>query len=1041
MVRVLLLAMLLTVLAVGFGQDRGPQPEQAKLQPAPAALLAAAKQESDQYGGYLGLPLANNSGYFRTTQVGGRWWLVTPSGHAFFSLGVNSVNAIGGLGQPDGYATYFAAQYANLGDWQQLTTRRLLGWHFNTLGAWADPALAHRGLAETRILALSAGADIPRVNSSFPDVFDPAFAAATRLAAQSAISTAEVNDPWIIGYYSDNELWWYKDGVYYDQPNNSVVENFIAQAANKPGKLAWVASLEAHYPTVAALNAAWGSSYSDFRTGNNSLLAATSVTNLAASEDKLAFLRQIAGEYFRITNAAIKARDPNHLLLGCRFLPPPIFRPIIEGGAQYVDVFSVNMYNRTFSNPNLASVDTIGLWANKPVMITEFTARAADSGLPNGFRAPGQVGPTTDSRADSYRIFLHTLVSRPFVVGLHWFPYSDDATVSGNSNSWGLVTVHDLPYRELVSRMSEINRQLYTTAIGQFSGQTPIPTNPAYLGAIFGNSVQFRWQPVAGAGGYTLQAARTPDFVNARSYSLGNVNNYTAPDGFDYGRWYWRIRSNGEVLDSLAYTTAQPFYVYKVTGSTMLGSFESEAELANWQPEPAASFSLSRTATGATAGSSTGLFSYNGQVGAISGSYSWSYARKQPEGAAFQPRNWSGYDFYAFDATNPSSDLPDPNTETRLTGDDDAGSFYNYQTILRHGFNQVAIPLREAAARLNLAAIGHLRQGLLRPRAGQTLAFDNIRLLTADHSIPTQPAISPSAADGLLSGMVELDWAIYQPISSTVGYHIYANTANFSSAAGMTPVVTIDAAAQHTRVKLARLGGNTAPLLNGTLYYFAVAPVDAWGNEGPLGPTATATPSAPANLSDVAAGHWAWQYINFSFFQHLANGTPSGSGLAFNPNVLTRRDEVTKMLVRSLNLPLDNPGPQAFSDMAANHWAYRYVATAARLGLVNGYLDDTERQPCAAEGVASPCFLPGHSVGRAELTKMLVALKGWPPGTADLPFTDVQANHWAYGFVAAAFAHGLISGSSCGGDLCFRPNAASTRAEISKLVYQATVSD
>lgn len=840
---IIAVAAILVLTAIGLTVS-GPAAAPATTSPA-APVSQPAPPTFDQYGGYVPLPVTNRSGFFRTVQVGGRWWLATPDGHAFFSLGINAVNAIGGLDQPDGYAGYFNKQYASLGEWQQLTARRLLNWNFNTLGAWADPALTGRGLAETRILGLSDGADVPQVNPHFPDVFDPAYAAAVDKAARAAISPSDINNRWLIGYFSDNELWWYKDGFYVDQPNNSVVENYIQQAANKPGKLAWVASLEAKYPTVAELNRTWGTEYASFRDGANSVLAATSITVPAATDDKLAFLRQVSDRYFEITSSAIKERDPNHLILGSRFLPPPIFRAVVEGATPYIDVFSVNMYNRNFANPALELADTVGQWSGKPVIVSEFTARAQDSGMPNGFRAPGPVTPSQPARADAYRVFLYTLASRPFVVGLHWFPYVDDSAHTGNSNNWGLVTVHDQPYSDLLSRMSATNRDLYSTRLAQTNEQPPVPAYPDYAGAVFDLKPTFRWIK-AGGGSFTLQVARTPDFGNARSYAVSG-SSFAVPDALDYGRWYWRIRTVGSQLGSLAYTAPQPFYVHRVVDEQPISSFESDAELA-WQPEPAASFSLRRTTDGATAGRNAGEFTYNGTVGAFPGAYSWSFARRQPEGAGFRPRDWSRFDFYAYDATNPDATLPDPLVQTRITGDNDAAGFYEYSTVLRPGFNQVAAPLRDAPARIDLAAVGHLRQGLLRPRPGQRIILDNIRLVAVDQRVPAQPTIPAVASDAVLSGTVELDWQSYRPATSTVGYRVYVSTADFSSAAGITPVVVLDAAVQHTRVKLARLGGGTAMLRNGTRYYFAVAPIDVWGNEGALGPTTIAVPTANDRL-------------------------------------------------------------------------------------------------------------------------------------------------------------------------------------------------
>jgi hypothetical protein len=56
------------------------------------ALPAASTGGEDRYGGRLDVRL-RATGWFHTQKAGGRWWLVTPDGHGFFSLGVNTVKA------------------------------------------------------------------------------------------------------------------------------------------------------------------------------------------------------------------------------------------------------------------------------------------------------------------------------------------------------------------------------------------------------------------------------------------------------------------------------------------------------------------------------------------------------------------------------------------------------------------------------------------------------------------------------------------------------------------------------------------------------------------------------------------------------------------------------------------------------------------------------------------------------------------------------------------------------------------------------------
>ena len=193
---------------------------------------------------------------------GGRWWLVTPEGHPFWSLGVNAVTADGSrtyvegrepmfaelpaegeplaafFGEGDdrrgvaaqaarrfGHGRWFDFLGANrqriapqasadqlAGEWRQRTLERLSAWGFNSLGNWSDPALAAQARMPTACRCRSPAttprsAAVSTGGGAMPDPFDPRFA----MAAERVIAIAardHRDDPWLLGYYADNELAW-----------------------------------------------------------------------------------------------------------------------------------------------------------------------------------------------------------------------------------------------------------------------------------------------------------------------------------------------------------------------------------------------------------------------------------------------------------------------------------------------------------------------------------------------------------------------------------------------------------------------------------------------------------------------------------------------------------------------------------------------------------------------------------------------------------------------------------------------------------------
>jgi hypothetical protein len=66
---------------------------------------------------------------------------------------------------------------------------------------------------------------------------------------------------------------------------------------------------------------------------------------------------------------------------------------------------------------------------------------------------------------------------------------------------------------------------------------------------------------------------------------------------------------------------------------------------------------------------------------------------------------------------------------------------------------------------------------------------------------------------------------------------------------------------------------------------------------------------------------------------------------------------------------------------------------------------------------------------------MITLAKGWTPLAPDPPsFSDVPATYWAFGFVEAVRAHGVVAGYADG---TFRPANEATRSQLSRMLSTA----
>jgi hypothetical protein len=102
----------------------------------------------------------------------------------------------------------------------------------------------------------------------------------------------------------------------------------------------------------------------------------------------------------------------------------------------------------------------------RPVIITEFYAKGADSGFANTTGA-GWLVETQKDRARFYQNFLLSMLESKMCVGWDWFKYMDNdpedlsTDPSNRDSNKGIVKIDYEPYQELLDGMREFNREVY----------------------------------------------------------------------------------------------------------------------------------------------------------------------------------------------------------------------------------------------------------------------------------------------------------------------------------------------------------------------------------------------------------------------------------------------------------------------------------------------------------------------------------------------------------------------------------------------------
>ena len=448
------------------------------------AAHAAPDPGYDSWGGWNGVT-TTATGRFRTERIDGVWWLITPDGHGFFSVGVDHLRPGGDFSPPLGTSPYqdnIIARYGSEAAWATATRPRLAEIGINTIGAFSEPARFPNSIAYTVTLALAQAAPAvpgvppPLVARVTRDYFAPAFptGVATLVANNAAPCAA---DPWCIGVFTENEL-----GL--NQSLAAVLpylDAYLLLPAGAPGKVAAQAFLADRYGgDVAAFNAVWGTAlatFDDFQ-ALGALAPAPAVppqrpTGTAAQiADRRAFDAYVAARFHQVTHDALRALSPDLLILGSRLLILSTRPEVVAAIAPYVDVLTVNYYEIDASILAVApdypedygipfarmfdDLDAMQRIAGTPIMIGEFSYRAADASLPNTLPPFFPTLPTQVERAQKLGTYLRRVLARPYLVGAHWFQYMDQPATGrpdGENQNFGLVNIQDDLWPEVTDRL------------------------------------------------------------------------------------------------------------------------------------------------------------------------------------------------------------------------------------------------------------------------------------------------------------------------------------------------------------------------------------------------------------------------------------------------------------------------------------------------------------------------------------------------------------------------------------------------------------
>lgn len=388
--------------------------------------------ELGKYGGAVNVgPRGEATGFFHTEELEGRTYIIDPEGYPFFSVGMNTVQ----LGSTENQKRVALEKYGSEDSFYRTVCDEMRDVGINTV--WVSnalliadygkqvAALSTGGInlyMKTLALGVSTGGSAAFRHNNTMNVFDPDFETFMQERVVEVVAP-HVNDPRILGWYSDNEI----------AAQQNMLECYLTIDPTEP-------------VNAFSYAAAW--SFLAARTGKGE--PTLEDITPALSEEFKGF---VYDRYFRVIKGALRSVDRNHMYMGCRI---HAWNKTSEGylrvAGQFVDVMTVNLYGGL--EPSMDTIKCMLRFSGRPFLVTEFYAKAEGAKDMNGYELRNQTNAgwivkTQRDRAIHYENYILLMLECRGCVGWTWYRFRDnDQTVYADAEG-NLYTVYDYKSRAI----------------------------------------------------------------------------------------------------------------------------------------------------------------------------------------------------------------------------------------------------------------------------------------------------------------------------------------------------------------------------------------------------------------------------------------------------------------------------------------------------------------------------------------------------------------------------------------------------------------
>ena len=343
--------------------------------------------------------------------------------------------------------------------WVSMVKNRLASWGINMIGIDSDKSLLNSTVPFTFDIDTNGFGTRVKVPietwGPIPDPYDPTFLSWCESNFKTELAPYVANSN-LMGVFVDNELAW--GDMSSNASRYNVALGVLESPSTQPAKIMFVKQLQTIYPTIAALNVAWGTSLASFP----AILTTTTWSPKYTAGQVADFQRFDTSfdlTYYANVRNAVRYAGLKSFYLGSKFAD--YNTEVVNAESNYADILCFNMYRYVSDVP----------WSyfnglKKPVMFSEFAYTLRAWGT---FGGPASM-PGTTGRASAIQSFLQAALGQQNIVGAMYYCYADEPITGRWSDfengGFGVVDVSDNPYQDTVNSLRSFTSTMYTTRGG-----------------------------------------------------------------------------------------------------------------------------------------------------------------------------------------------------------------------------------------------------------------------------------------------------------------------------------------------------------------------------------------------------------------------------------------------------------------------------------------------------------------------------------------------------------------------------------------------